>query len=82
MIDCKRCINSGCCKLSIQIQKSEYDNLTPKVKEQFDRRIDLFLEGSPHLKCIEDELENIYKDNYAEMKKDSDGYCPLDCKFH
>lgn len=75
--DCKKCINSGCCKLSIQIDKKEYDSLQPIVKEQFIKRIDLFLKKSPHLKGLENELEEMYKNNYAEMKKTADDYCPL-----
>ena len=75
--DCLKCLNSGCCKLSIQIDKQEYDNLQPIVKDQFIKRIDLFLEKSPHLKGLENELEDMYKNNYAEMKKNADGYCPL-----
>jgi len=78
MVDCKQCINSGCCKLAISIDKEEYENLDSKVKNEFIKRIDLFLLKSPQFKgVIEKDLEISYKDNYAIMKKSEDGYCNL-----
>ena len=78
MINCLKCINSGCCKLSIQISKVEYESLKPNVKKEFIKNIDVFLEKSPQFKgVLEKELEEVYRGNYAEMKKAGDGYCNL-----
>ena len=78
MTDCLKCINSGCCKLSIQISKFEYESLKPNVKKEFVKNIDLFLEKSPSFNgVLNDELEEVFKDKYAEMKKTDDGYCNL-----
>jgi len=78
MVDCKKCVNSGCCKLVIEISKQEYNSLSSKVKKDFTKHIDSFLEKSPHLKgFIEKDLEVLYEGNYARMNKDKDGYCPL-----
>jgi Fe-S-cluster containining protein len=78
MVDCKKCVNSGCCKLKIEVSKQEYNSLSSKVKKEFTKHIDSFLEKSPHLKgFIEKDLEVLYEGNYARMNKDKDGYCPL-----
>ena len=78
MIDCKKCINSGCCRLKIEVSKQEYESLSDVVKKEFTKHIDSFLEKSPHLKgLIEDDLEILYENNYAKMNKSKDGYCPF-----
>ena len=78
MIDCKKCINSGCCKLKIEISKKEYNSLSSNVKKEFTKHIDSFLEKNPHLKgFIEKDLDILYENNYAKMNKSSDGYCPF-----
>ena len=78
MIDCKRCINSGCCKLKIEISKQEYESLSDVVKKEFTKHIDSFLEKNPHLKgLVENDLEILFNDNYAIMNKGIDGYCNL-----
>ncbi len=74
-VDCLKCINSGCCKLKITINKKEYDSLIPKIKKQFVKHLDVFLEKNPKYKRKEKILDLMYDDNYAEMKKDDDGYC-------
>ena len=78
MIDCKSCINSGCCKLVIEISKEEYESLSDIVKKEFTKHIDSFLFKNKRLKGhIDKYLEILYKDNYARMNKSSDGYCPF-----
>jgi Fe-S-cluster containining protein len=74
-VDCLKCINSGCCKLKITINKKEYDSLIPKIKKQFVKHLDVFLEKNPRYKIKKKFLESMYNNNYAEMKKGIDGYC-------
>ena len=77
MVSCLNCINSGCCKLSIQVSKKEYDSLNLTIQKHFTIRIDEFFKKSPELKAIRQEIEPIFYGNYAEMHKNNDGYCPL-----
>ena len=77
MVDCKKCVNSGCCKLVIEVSKEEYNELSEVVKKEFTKHIDSFLEKNPHLKGAAKEIEGVYHVNYARMNKDKDGYCPL-----
>jgi Fe-S-cluster containining protein len=77
MVDCKKCVNSGCCKLKIEVSKEEYNELSEVVKKEFTKHIDSFLEKNPHLKGAAKEIEGVYHVNYARMNKSDDGYCPF-----
>jgi len=77
MIDCLKCINSGCCKLIIEIDREEYESLKPEIQNEFELKRDIFLSQNPRFQNIipEEELDNMFRDLYAVMKKQSDGYC-------
>lgn len=77
MIDCLKCINSGCCKLIIEIDRKEYNRLKPEIQKEFELKRDIFLNENPRFKKVipENELDNIFSDIYAVMKKENDGYC-------
>ncbi len=74
-VDCLKCINSACCKLKITIDKKEYDSLKPKIKNQFIRHTDIFIQKNPKYKNKANQIDLMYIDNYAVMKKGNDGFC-------
>ena len=76
-IDCLKCINSACCKLVIEVDRSEYDQLHDLVKPHFVKHSDVFISENPQHESKKDYLEDMYKDNYAEMKKGDDDLCVL-----
>ena len=77
MSDCLRCINSGCCKLIIEIDREEYESLKPEIQNEFELKRDIFLNENPRFRNVipDNELDNMFRDLYAVMKKESDGYC-------
>tara|TARA_R110002167_G_scaffold24774_6_gene86673 strand:- start:2100 stop:2435 length:336 start_codon:yes stop_codon:yes gene_type:complete len=76
-VDCLKCLNSGCCRLKITIDKIEYDCLIPKIKKEFVKHSEIYIKKNPKYKSKQKNLDSMYKDNYAEMKKDNNGYCNL-----
>tara|TARA_R110002012_G_scaffold228764_1_gene401245 strand:- start:34 stop:378 length:345 start_codon:yes stop_codon:yes gene_type:complete len=76
-VDCLKCINSGCCRLKITIDKKEYESLKPKIKNEFVKHSEIYLSKNPKYKSKAKILDSMYEDNYAEMKKADDGYCTL-----
>jgi len=76
-VDCLKCINSGCCRLKITIDKKEYESLKPKIKNEFVKHSEIYLSKNPKYKSKAEILDSMYEDNYAEMKKGVDGYCNL-----
>lgn len=76
-IDCKKCTNSGCCSLVIEVNKTEYNNLKGVVKNEFVKRSDVFIKLNPKYKSKQDYLDKMYVDNFATMNKNKDGLCTL-----
>lgn len=76
-IDCTKCKNSGCCKLVVEVDKEEYESLDSKVKNEFIKRIDLFLKDNEGYVEKKEVLDKMYYSNYAVMKKSSDGLCTM-----
>jgi len=78
MIDCLKCINSACCKLSVEVDRDEYNTFWQLgLEEHFDTRTDIFLmNNSKYLKYIK-QLDEMHKDNFAILKKRKDGNCIL-----
>lgn len=76
-VDCLKCINSACCKLVIEVDKSEYEELDDKVKNSFIKNTDKFIDKNPHHENKRAYLDDMYVDNYAEMKKGDDDLCVL-----
>ena len=78
MIDCLKCINSACCRLDVEVNRDEYNvfwNLG--LDEYFETRTDKFLNDNPkYLKQMKS-FDEMYKDNFAILKKRKDGYCVL-----
>ena len=74
-VDCLKCINSACCKLKITIDKKEYESLKPKIKNEFVRHTDIFIQKNPKYKNKANQIDLMYIDNYAVMKKGNDGFC-------
>ncbi|MEE9337995.1 MAG: YkgJ family cysteine cluster protein [Methylococcaceae bacterium] len=77
-IDCLKCINSACCKLTVEVDRNEYNKFWKlDLDEYFETRTDVFLKENPkYLKRIK-ELDEMHKDNFAILKKRNDGNCIL-----
>ncbi len=76
-VDCLKCVNSGCCKLEIYVDREEYDSLDKIVKDNFTTRTEEFIRNNPKYKGKEENFDEMYFSNFATMAKSSDGYCPL-----
>lgn len=77
MTDCLKCLNSGCCKLIIEVDKNDFNSLKPYIKKEFRLKSDIFFNENPRFKGVIDvgEINNMFSDVYAVMKKEEDGYC-------
>ena len=77
-IDCLKCINSACCKLTVEVDRNEYNKFWKlDLDEYFETKTDVFLKENPkYLKRIK-ELDETHKDNFAILKKRNDGNCIL-----
>ena len=77
-VDCLKCINSGCCKLVVEVSYDEYKQLEKKgLHVHFTKHIDTFLKKFPKLESKREFLESNYLKNYAELNKNEDEYCIL-----
>lgn len=76
-VDCLKCINSACCKLVIEVNREEYDSLHKSVKSSFIKNSDVFIKKNPRYSTKQEELDEMYKDNFAEMNKSDDDLCAL-----
>ena len=60
-IDCLKCINSACCKLSVEVDKEEYNRFTRlNLDKHFDTRTDIFVKKNPIrslIQCIKITLQ-------------------------
>jgi len=78
MIDCLKCINSACCKLEVEVKRNEYEYFkTLNLHSHFKTRTQIFLEKNPRYKNREFYFEQMYKNNYAILKRGEDGYCEM-----
>lgn len=76
-VDCLKCINSACCKLVIEVDREEYNSLHESVKNHFVKNSDKFINDNPRHAEKKAYLDEMYKDNYAELKKGEDDLCIL-----
>jgi len=74
----KSCLDcfSFCCKLVVEVNRTEYLEFKNKGLEgNFIKHSSKFIESNPKYKGKEAHLDLMYEDNFAELKKSSDGYC-------
>ena len=77
-VNCLKCINSGCCKLVVEVSYDEYKQLEKKgLHIHFTKHIDVFLKKFPKLESKRKFLEGNYSKNYAELNKSKNEYCIL-----
>jgi Fe-S-cluster containining protein len=77
-VDCLKCINSACCKLDVEVDVDEYEKFKELgLKDYFETRTDIFLKKEPKYKEQEKVFNEMYKDNFAILKKGKDGQCLL-----
>jgi len=78
MVDCLKCVNSGCCKLDVEVDRDEYNGFwSLGLGENFETRTDKFLDENPKYVKQMKELDEMYKDNFATLNKGDDGLCVL-----
>ncbi len=76
IVDCLKCVNSACCKLVIEVDKEEYEEFNKKgLSDSFITRTDEFLKKRPKYESKRKEIDEMYIDNYAELKKADSGLC-------
>ena len=76
-IDCKKCINSGCCKLAIEVSRDEFHVLPENIKKHFVKYSEIFVANNPKHAGREHFFDEMYSENFALMNKSDDGLCPL-----
>ena len=76
-VDCKTCINSGCCKLVIEVSRDEFYSLPEKIKREFVKYSEKFIAQNPKHAGRELFFDEMYSENFAVMNKSEDGLCPL-----
>ena len=77
-MNCLKCINSACCKLEVEVNKTEYNKFWKlDLDKHFDTRTDLFLKENPKYIKQMKTFDEMYKDNFAILKKGNDGQCVL-----
>lgn len=76
-IDCLKCINSACCSLTIRVDRREYQKFPKSIKDAFLTNTKKFLNENPKYLKREACLDEMYKDDFAVMNKESDGLCVL-----
>ncbi len=72
-VDCLKCINSACCKVTVSVSREEYEQFEDKTK--LVKQVDKFLEKFPKRKKHKEQLDEMYEENYAEIKQTESGYC-------
>ena len=51
MIDCLKCINSACCKLTVEVDRAEYNRLVDLgLKDKMETYTDIFLKQNAKYK--------------------------------
>lgn len=77
-VDCLKCTNSACCKLTVQVSEKEYSRFKEKgLDGNFLKLQDSFANKFPEYKHKAESLSHLYVDIHATMKKSDDGYCVM-----
>ena len=76
-VDCLKCINSACCKLIIEVGRDEFNSLHESIKKHFLKNSDKFILENPQHENKRAYLDEMYGENYAELRKDKDDLCVL-----
>lgn len=72
---CLKC-KSNCCKLQVDITKSESDSLYALgYGDDISVRVNDFLKENPYYEDKKRLLDDLCKDSYASINKGEDGYC-------
>jgi len=78
VINCLKCLNSACCKLEVTVNQTEYEYFkTLNLDSIFKTRTEMFLEKNPSYKNRAIYFDNMYRDNFAILKRGEDGYCEM-----
>ena len=78
MVDCLKCINSACCKLKVDLNRSEYNQLFKLgLKDKMETYTDIFLKQNAKYERHRSQLDEMHKDNFAKIKKNDKGNCVL-----
>ena len=78
MVDCLKCINSACCKLTIEVDRNEYNRLINLgLRNSITTYTDIFLKQNAKYKSKRNELDEMHKQLFAKIDKDESGYCVL-----
>jgi len=78
MIDCLKCVNSGCCKLDVEVDRTEFQRFKAlRLDKYFETRADIFIKKEPRYNEQKEILNKMYEDNFAILKKGKDGLCVL-----
>jgi len=77
-VDCLRCVNSACCRLTVEVDRDEYNSFKSLgLSHHFNTRTEIFIAKNPKHKKHTELFNEMYRDNYATIKKREDGYCVL-----
>ncbi len=77
-INCLKCLNSACCKGVVEIDKKEYDHFVKlNLDKHFETRTSIFLSNNQMYKSKKSYFDDMYKNNFAILKKADDDYCSL-----
>jgi Fe-S-cluster containining protein len=74
---CLKCINSACCRLTIDVSKEEYNLLSNDMKQNFTKYSDDFISNSPKYESKRSEIDGMYNELYAYIPKSQDRLCKL-----
>lgn len=69
---------ANCCKLKIDINKSEYERLNKlKLSKMLIKQSEIFIQKNEEYKGKEEFIDYMYNDDFAIIKKGDDGFCVL-----
>jgi Fe-S-cluster containining protein len=84
LIDCKKCINSACCKLVVELTKEDIKRLESLgYGENIKTNTDIFFSKFQDFKGDKKHIENLYNEAYKTTKtagilsKGGNGFCSL-----
>jgi len=78
MESCLKCINSACCKLTIDLDRNEYNTIDNYVKSHAIKHSNDFIDKHPSLNIRKNEIDLMYDQLYAYIPKSKeDGLCVL-----
>jgi Fe-S-cluster containining protein len=77
-MDLNKCLNcqAMCCRLYIDVSREEYNSFEKRgMSDSFVKESDKFIAKNPKHKGKEKQIDSMFIEAYAELKKDSEGIC-------